>query len=104
MSMMPIVQFIRIKRYLLVLHKRWKGSRIEIDLINNLVHLSHHRFRLFDSENVTCDKDHMWLCPFNRQEKVRLMITLSVSKKLHGLRIWNYNASPEDSYRGVNLS
>ena len=29
------------------------------------------------------------------------MINLSVSKRLHGLRIWNYNKSPEDTYRGV---
>ncbi|CAF1564617.1 unnamed protein product [Adineta ricciae] len=29
------------------------------------------------------------------------MITLSVSKKLHGLRIWNYNESSDDTYRGI---
>jgi hypothetical protein len=45
----------------------------------------------------------MWLCPFSIKEKVRIMITLSVSKKLHGLRIWNYNKSSDDTYRGVNL-
>jgi len=60
-------------------------------------------FRLFDGENVTCDDYHMWLCPFSTKEKVRIMITLSVSKRLHGLRIWNYNKSPDDTYRGVNL-
>jgi hypothetical protein len=43
----------------------------------------------------------MWLCPFNKRDRVRIMITLSVSKKLHGLRIWNYNRSPDDTYRGV---
>ena len=46
----------------------------------------------------------MWLCPFIRKEKVRISISLSVSKKLHGLRIWNYNKSPEDTYRGVSAS
>ncbi|CAF1052117.1 unnamed protein product [Adineta ricciae] len=56
---------------------------------------------LFDSENVTCNPNHMWLCPFNRKERVRIMITLSVSKKLHGLRIWNYNESSDDTYRGI---
>jgi hypothetical protein len=45
----------------------------------------------------------MWLCPFSIKEKVRIMITLSVSKRLHGLRIWNYNKSSDDTYRGVNL-
>lgn len=59
-------------------------------------------FRLFDSENVTCDESHMWLCQFNHKERVRIIINLSVSKKLHGLRIWNYNRSSEDTYRGVN--
>ncbi len=57
--------------------------------------------RLFDNENVTCDENHMWLCPFNRKDKVRIIITLSVSKRLHGLRIWNYNKSPDETYRGV---
>jgi hypothetical protein len=58
-------------------------------------------FRLFDSENVTCDDNHMWLCPFNKRDRVRIIITLSVSKRLHGLRIWNYNKSSDDTYRGV---
>ena len=60
-------------------------------------------FRLFDGEHVTCDDRHMWLCPFSRKEKNRIMITLSVSKRLHGLRIWNYNKSPDDTYRGVSV-
>lgn len=45
----------------------------------------------------------MWLCPFIRKDKARIIITLSVSKKLHGLRIWNYNKSLEDTYRGVGV-
>ncbi len=45
----------------------------------------------------------MWLCPFNKKDRVRIIITLSVSKKLHGLRIWNYNKSPDDTYRGVKF-
>jgi len=43
----------------------------------------------------------MWLCPFNKKDRVRIIIILSVSKKLHGLRIWNYNKSSDDTYRGV---
>ena len=62
-----------------------------------------NRFRLFDGENITCDDRHMWLCPFTRREKNRIMISLSVSKRLHGLRIWNYNKSPDDTYRGVSF-
>jgi hypothetical protein len=67
-----------------------------------LKHFS-NEFRLFDGENVTCDDHHMWLCPFSRKEKIRIMISLSVSKRLHGLRIWNYNKSSDDTYRGVNF-
>ncbi|CAF4386537.1 unnamed protein product [Rotaria socialis] len=57
--------------------------------------------KLFDGENLTCNDNHMWLCPFNKKDKVRIIITLSVSKRLHGLRIWNYNKSSEDTYRGI---
>ncbi|CAF0733393.1 unnamed protein product [Adineta steineri] len=57
--------------------------------------------KLFDDENVTCKDTHMWLCPYNTKEKVRIIITLSGPKRLHGLRIWNYNKSPDDTYRGV---
>ncbi|CAF0808236.1 unnamed protein product [Adineta ricciae] len=57
--------------------------------------------KLFDGENITCDDHHMWLCPFSSKERVRIMIMLSVSKRLHGLRIWNYNKSSDDTYRGV---
>ncbi|CAF3038620.1 unnamed protein product [Rotaria socialis] len=57
--------------------------------------------KLFDGENVTCQDYHMWLCPFSRKEKVRITISLNTSKKMHGLRIWNYNKSVDDTYRGV---
>lgn len=45
----------------------------------------------------------MWLCPFGRKARVRLTITLKESTRLHGLRIWNYNKSLDDTYRGVSL-
>ncbi|CAF3729736.1 unnamed protein product [Rotaria sp. Silwood1] len=57
--------------------------------------------KLFDGENLTCDNRHMWLCPFRKKEKVRIYISLNGSKRLHGLRIWNYNKSLDDTYRGV---
>lgn len=58
--------------------------------------------RLIDGENVSCDEKHMWLCPFSPKDRIRITISLTVTKKLHGLRIWNYNKSPEDTYRGVS--
>ncbi|CAF4667509.1 unnamed protein product, partial [Rotaria sp. Silwood2] len=57
--------------------------------------------KLFDGENITCNDYHMWLCPFIKKEKIRLTISLKGSKSLHGLRIWNYNKSLDDTYRGV---
>ncbi|CAF0803169.1 unnamed protein product [Rotaria sordida] len=57
--------------------------------------------KLFDGENITCDDHHMWLCPFSKNEKIRIIISLNASKRLHGLRIWNYNKSLDDAYRGV---
>ncbi|CAF4112496.1 unnamed protein product, partial [Didymodactylos carnosus] len=60
--------------------------------------------RLFDRENVTTSDNHMWLTPFSKKEKVRIFISLSSSKSLHGLRIWNYNKSPDDTFRGVSIS
>jgi protein JBTS26 len=75
-----------------------------LPIVNNLFESTDTRFRLFDGEHVTCDDHHMWLCPYRQKERVRIMISLSVSKKLHGLRIWNYNKSLEDTYRGVSRS
>ncbi|UJR14999.1 hypothetical protein I4U23_001976 [Adineta vaga] len=73
----------------------------DITVLSNYTNAVQKLENLFDSENVTCHPNHMWLCPFNRNDRVRIMITLSVSKKLHGLRIWNYNQSPDDTYRGI---
>jgi hypothetical protein len=60
--------------------------------------------RLFDNNNVTCDDQHMWLCPFRAKERIRVTIILNESKHLYGLRIWNYNKSSDDIHRGVNFN
>lgn len=43
----------------------------------------------------------MWLIPFCYGEPHTLNITFNEPLTIAGLRIWNYNKSPEDSYRGV---
>lgn len=43
----------------------------------------------------------MWLIPFSYGESHTLTITFSKAQTIAGLRFWNYNKSPEDSYRGV---
>uniref|UniRef100_A0A3Q0QP35 Si:dkey-161j23.7 n=1 Tax=Amphilophus citrinellus TaxID=61819 RepID=A0A3Q0QP35_AMPCI len=46
---------------------------------------------------------HMWLIPFSYGEPHILTITFTKAQTIAGLRFWNYNKSPEDSYRGVKL-
>lgn len=43
----------------------------------------------------------MWLIPFSYGEPHTLSVTFPEAQTVAGLRIWNYNKSPEDSYRGV---
>lgn len=43
----------------------------------------------------------MWLIPFSYGEPHTLSVTFNKAETVAGLRIWNYNKSPEDSYRGV---
>ncbi|XP_049336022.1 katanin-interacting protein isoform X2 [Astyanax mexicanus] len=57
--------------------------------------------KLFDGQNVCTDDEHMWLIPFSPGSDHTLTIDFSQSQTIAGLRIWNYNKSPEDSYRGL---
>uniref|UniRef100_I3KVF9 KATNIP domain-containing protein n=1 Tax=Oreochromis niloticus TaxID=8128 RepID=I3KVF9_ORENI len=59
--------------------------------------------KLIDGHNITTDDQHMWLIPFSYGESHTLTITFSKAQTIAGLRFWNYNKSPEDSYRGVKL-
>ncbi|XP_061564927.1 katanin-interacting protein isoform X2 [Cololabis saira] len=59
--------------------------------------------KLIDGHNITTDDQHMWLIPFSYGEPHILNITFSKAQTIAGLRIWNYNKSPEDSYRGVKI-
>lgn len=51
--------------------------------------------------NVTSADEHMWLIPFTSGEDHLLTMTFPNVTEVTGLRLWNYNKSPEDTYRGV---
>ena len=62
---------------------------------------------LVDGVNVTTDTEHMYLCPATASTMmssghVTVTLTLDTPTQLYGLRIWNYNASLEDTYKGVS--
>ncbi|XP_028264447.1 protein KIAA0556 isoform X2 [Parambassis ranga] len=59
--------------------------------------------KLIDGNNITIEDQHMWLIPFSYGESHILNITFNKPQTIAGLRIWNYNKSPEDSYRGVKM-
>ncbi|KAL8175232.1 UNVERIFIED_CONTAM: hypothetical protein K2H54_017079 [Gekko kuhli] len=59
--------------------------------------------KLIDGVNITMEDDHMWLIPFSLGEHHRLLIQFGKAESIAGLRIWNYNKSPEDTYRGAKV-
>mgnify|MGYP000371194395 CR=1 FL=1 len=60
--------------------------------------------KLVDGTNVTCNDHHMWLIPFNAGEKHVLRMDLGSPQPIAGVRIYNYNKSPEDVRRGVRTA
>ncbi|XP_033467929.1 katanin-interacting protein isoform X2 [Epinephelus lanceolatus] len=59
--------------------------------------------KLINGNNITTDDQHMWLIPFSYGDPHTLNVTFDKAQTIAGLRIWNYNKSPEDSYRGVKV-
>lgn len=57
--------------------------------------------KLINTKNVTTDDQNMWLAPFTSGENHYVTINLPSAKELCGIRIWNYNKSLDDTYRGV---
>ena len=51
--------------------------------------------------NVTMSDEHMWMIPFTEGDDHLLTIDLGKKTQLLGLRVWNYNKSSEDTFRGV---
>ncbi|XP_009980634.1 PREDICTED: uncharacterized protein KIAA0556 homolog [Tauraco erythrolophus] len=59
--------------------------------------------KLIDGTNITVEDDHMWLVPFSFGEDHLLTIHFDKNESIAGLRFWNYNKSPEDTYRGAKV-
>ncbi|XP_019902350.3 protein KIAA0556 isoform X2 [Esox lucius] len=59
--------------------------------------------KLIDGHNITTDDQHMWLIPFSCGQRHTLTVNLGMRQTVAGLRVWNYNKTPEDSYRGVKV-
>uniref|UniRef100_UPI00398ECB9F protein KATNIP homolog isoform X2 n=1 Tax=Pristiophorus japonicus TaxID=55135 RepID=UPI00398ECB9F len=59
--------------------------------------------KLIDGINITSDDEHMWLIPFTYGENHILTINFNKQQTIVGFRFWNYNKSPEDTYRGAKF-
>ncbi|NXW01608.1 K0556 protein, partial [Fregetta grallaria] len=59
--------------------------------------------KLMDGTNITIEDDHMWLIPFSFGEDHLLTIHFDKLESIAGLRFWNYNKSPEDTFRGAKV-
>ncbi|XP_062443965.1 katanin-interacting protein isoform X2 [Rhea pennata] len=59
--------------------------------------------KLIDGTNITVEDDHMWLIPFSFGEDHLFTIHFDKIESVAGLRFWNYNKSPEDTYRGAKV-
>lgn len=59
--------------------------------------------KLIDGFHETTDEKHMWLIPFSKGSCHRITIDLQGESEIGGLRIWNYNKSPEDVLRGARV-
>ena len=69
----------------------------------NLIFIVVYIFRLLDGFNVSSSDEHMWMIPFTEGGDHFLTIDFGREVQMTGLRIWNYNKTPEDTYRGVRF-
>ena len=51
---------------------------------------------------MTMSDEHMWLIPFTEGQDHLLTVDLGHTTPLVGIRVWNYNKSTDDSFRGVS--
>eukprot|EP00002_Diphylleia_rotans_P001000 TRINITY_DN10545_c0_g1_i1.p1 TRINITY_DN10545_c0_g1~~TRINITY_DN10545_c0_g1_i1.p1 ORF type:complete len:1785 (+),score=340.31 TRINITY_DN10545_c0_g1_i1:93-5447(+) len=57
--------------------------------------------KLVNNQNLTTDIKNMWMIPYKSGSRHVLAISLLKPTKLGALKIWNYNKSPDDSFRGA---
>ena len=60
--------------------------------------------RVVDGMNITMSDEHMWMVPFTMGEDHILEVSFPQAVEMSALRLWNYNKSPEDTYRGVSTN
>ena len=51
---------------------------------------------------MTVADSNMWLIPYTDGESHTLQVRLPHPQNIAGVRLWNYNKSAEDTYRGVS--
>ena len=59
--------------------------------------------KLLDGINDTTDEFHMWITPFIKGADHRITFDLGFVQDVSGMRIWNYNKSPEGVLRGARV-
>lgn len=59
--------------------------------------------KLINGNNYTTDDNNMWLIPFIKGQSHYLYINFNEEKSISAIKIWNYNKSEEDSYRGAAI-
>ena len=60
--------------------------------------------KLIDGVNSTGNDRHMWLIPYTKGGIHLLQIDLGSRERIVGLRVWNYNKSLADTYRGARFA
>ena len=59
---------------------------------------------LVDGVNLTMDVENMCLCStLHSSQPPTITVTLDTPTQLFGMRLWNYNTSLEDTYKGVSI-
>ena len=64
--------------------------------------LSSAACRLVDDQRLTTDPERMWLVPWKEGQSVTVIIRLASVIPIAAIRVWNYNSSQEESYKGVS--
>ncbi|XP_013381133.1 protein KIAA0556 isoform X4 [Lingula anatina] len=59
--------------------------------------------KLIDGTNITMSDEHMWLVPYTEGEDHLVTVDFGQPTAMVALRIWNYNKSAEDTYRGAQI-
>ena len=54
-------------------------------------------------DNITTDESRMWMAQFNQGRRHSITINWAEEVAVAALKIWNYNKSPDDAYKGVKM-